>query len=85
MFPTTGQTLKAARASCGLTQKEVAERAFGDASYQSLLSRWEADVVEPSLANLRKLAPIVRLSLGDFTLVSSGKSADVLEEEVTNA
>lgn len=85
MTQTTGQTLKAARASCGLTQKEVAEQAFGDASYQSLLSRWEADVVEPSLANLRKLAPVIRLSLGDFTHVSSEKLADALIQEVTPA
>ncbi|MBB5362110.1 helix-turn-helix transcriptional regulator [Deinococcus humi] len=71
MRQTTGQLLKEARAACGLTQKEVAEQAFGDASYQSLVSRWEADMVEPSLPNLRKLAPLLRLSLGDFTLVSS--------------
>lgn len=71
MTHTTGQLLKEARAACGLTQKEVAEQAFGDASYQSLVSRWEADVVEPSLPNLRKLAPLLHLSLGDFTHVSS--------------
>ena len=74
MPQTIGQLLKAARGVRGLTQKDVAERAFYDASYQSLVSRWEADVVEPSLANLRKLAPVLGLSLGDFTHVSSVQS-----------
>lgn len=71
MPQTTGQILKAARIRCGLTQKELAERAFEDASYQGLISRYEADVVEPTLGNLRRLAPLLFLSLSDFTHVSS--------------
>lgn len=75
MPQTTGQILKSARVACGLTQKEVAERVFDDSSYQSLVSRWEADAVEPSLSNLRRLAPVLNLSLGDFTHVSFVQSA----------
>ncbi len=71
MPKTTGQILKAAREAQGLKQVDVAEKTFQDASYQSLVSRWEADLVEPSLSNLRRLAPVLHLSLGDFTDVSS--------------
>lgn len=71
MPQTTGQILKAARDRHGLTQKQVAEKVFGDSAYQSLVSRWEADAVEPSLSNLRRMAPVLSLSLGDFTDVQS--------------
>ncbi|SMB85907.1 helix-turn-helix domain-containing protein [Deinococcus hopiensis] len=65
-FPSTGTLLREARDRAGLTQRDVARLAFGDEDLQSLVSRYETDLVEPSLANLRRLAPVLRLSLGDF-------------------
>lgn len=62
----TGATLKAAREHLGLNQRQVARQAFGNEDFQSLVSRYEADLVEPSLTNLRKLARALGLSLGDF-------------------
>ena len=64
--PSTGTLLREARDRAGLTQRDVARLAFGDEDLQSLVSRYETDLAEPSLANLRKLAPVLRLSLGDF-------------------
>jgi len=62
----TGAILKAARENLGLNQRDVARQAFEKEDFQSLVSRYEADLVEPSLTNLRKLARVLGLSLGDF-------------------
>jgi len=62
----TGAILKAARENLGLNQREVARQAFEKEDFQSLVSRYEADLVEPSLTNLRKLSRVLGLSLGDF-------------------
>jgi transcriptional regulator with XRE-family HTH domain len=62
----TGAILKAARENLGLNQRDVARQAFDKEDFQSLVSRYEADLVEPSLTNLRKLARVLGLSLGDF-------------------
>lgn len=62
----TGAILKVARENLGLNQREVARQAFEKEDFQSLVSRYEADLVEPSLTNLRKLARVLGLSLGDF-------------------
>lgn len=66
MPESTGTILKAAREARELSQEEVAIAAFGNARHQSLVSRYEAGLVEPSLPNLRKLSPVLGLSLGDF-------------------
>lgn len=63
---TVASTLKAARERLGLTQKQLAAQVFDDTDSQSLISRYEAGVVEPSLMTLQRLAPVLKLSLGDF-------------------
>lgn len=62
----TGTILKTARERRGISQEDVALKAFGSARHQSLVSRYESGQVEPNLANLRKLAQVLGLSLGDF-------------------
>lgn len=76
MSQSLGEILKKARLRAGLSQLELARLALPDASFQSLVSRWEAGKVAPSFANIVRVAPILGLSLGDFT--------DVLIEEETN-
>ncbi|AFD28198.1 helix-turn-helix domain-containing protein [Deinococcus gobiensis] len=65
-MPSVAITLKTARDRLGLTQKELAIQAFKDTDFQSLISRYEAGIVEPSIATLRRLVPVLGLSLGDF-------------------
>lgn len=65
----TGAILKTARENLGLNQREVARQAFEKEDFQSLVSRYEADLVEPSLTNLRKLARVLGLSLSAFDQV----------------
>lgn len=67
----TGAILKAAREGEGLTQEELAIAVFGNARHQSLISRWEADIYEPSFLNIRRLARRLNLSLGAFESVPS--------------
>lgn len=70
---TVATVLKSARERLGLTQKELASRAFADSDFQSLISRYESGAVEPSISTLRRLAPVLRLSLGDFENLTSNK------------
>lgn len=85
MTMTTGAILKGARERLGLNQKEVAKRALGSDEHQSLVSRYEADVVEPSLVTLRKLAPVLELSLGDFDLQPADYTDVSIPPESTHA
>lgn len=73
----TGAILKAARENLGLNQRDVARQAFEKEDFQSLVSRYEADLVEPSLTNLRKLARVLGLSLGDFDRADLPEAAPV--------
>lgn len=72
---TIASTLKTARERLGLTQKQLAAQVFDDTDSQSLISRYEAGVVEPSLATLQRLAPALKLSLGDFEADSLAPTA----------
>lgn len=66
----TGVILKTAREAEGLTQEDLAVEVFGNARHQSLISRWEADIYEPSFLNVRRLARRLKLPLGAFEEVS---------------
>ena len=81
MPDSTGTILKAAREARGLSQEEVALAAFGSARHQSLVSRYEASLVEPSLPNLRKLSQVLGLSLGDFDSAAADYTDVSIEPE----
>lgn len=57
------QTLRAARIRAGLTQVAVAANI---GVTQATVSQWEAGTVEPTLANLRRIAAVLALDLGDI-------------------
>ncbi len=57
------QTLRAARIRAGLTQVAVAANVGVS---QPTVSQWEAGIAEPTLANLRRLAAVLALDLGDI-------------------
>lgn len=67
----TGAILKAAREAAGLTQEDLAIEVFGNTRHQSLISRWEADIYEPSFLNVRRLARRLKLPLGAFEEVAT--------------
>ena len=54
------QTLRAARIRAGLTQVAVAANI---GVTQATVSQWEAGTVEPTLANLRRIAAVLALDL----------------------
>lgn len=74
-FSAIGVVLKSKREAAKLTQKQLARLAYGEDDYQSLISRYEAGLVEPSMTALRTLAPVLGLNLGDFGEIQPAASA----------
>ena len=57
------QNLKAARKSCGFTQKYVAEQLN---VVESCYANWEQGRTEPNIATLRRLGEILKISLDEL-------------------
>jgi transcriptional regulator with XRE-family HTH domain len=58
-----GETLREARVKAGLTQADLAANL--DVT-QVAVSKWENGHNDPTVANLRQIADVLRLDLGDF-------------------
>lgn len=59
------KNLKETRKSCGMTQKEVAEKL---GVVESCYANWEQGRTEPSIEMLRKLSKIFSVSIDDLII-----------------
>lgn len=79
---TLGSRIKAARIGAGITQQRIAD-AFEIT--RGAVSQWEADIVAPETAKLKRLASMLDVSLDHLIGGKSPRQRNPIYQEETNA